>query len=65
MYTKSDDDADDPVRAKTPENTKRRRGESSKKTEHKKQKFRHDWLKDPKFSNWLCAVHNNEFMAKC
>lgn len=65
MYSKSDDDPDDPVRARTPENTKRRRGESSKKTEHKKQKFRHDWLKDPKFSNWLSAVHNNEFMAKC
>lgn len=65
MYCESVDDPDDPVRARTPENTKRRRGESSKKNEHKKRKFRHDWWKDSKFSNWLSAVHDNEFMVEC
>lgn len=56
---------DDPQRARTPESVKRRRGESSKKLEHKKQKFRNEWLQDSKFSNWLIPVPNNQLMAKC
>ncbi|XP_008187418.1 uncharacterized protein LOC103310549 [Acyrthosiphon pisum] len=56
---------DDPIRARTPESVKRKRCESSKKYDHKKQKFRSEWLVDSKYSNWLCRVPNNELMAKC
>lgn len=56
---------DDTIRARTPESVKRKRCESSKKYEHKKQKFRSEWLVDSKYSNWLCCVPNNELMAKC
>jgi hypothetical protein len=55
---------DDPERARTSESVKRRRGENSKKLEHKKQKFRSVWLHDSKFSNWLIPVPNNQLMAK-
>lgn len=55
----------DPQRARTPESVKRRKGESSKKLEHKKQKFRSEWLQDSKFSNWLIPVPNNQLMANC
>ncbi|KAE9522888.1 hypothetical protein AGLY_016699 [Aphis glycines] len=56
---------DDPIRARTPESVKRIRCESSKKYDHKKQKFRSEWLVDSKYSNWLCRVPNNDLMAKC
>lgn len=56
---------DDPIRARTPESVKRKRGESSKKYEHKKQKFRSEWLLDSKYSNWLGRLPNNDLMAKC
>jgi len=56
---------DDPPRARTPESVKRRRGESSIKSEHKKQKFRSEWLLDSAYRNWLMPVPNKELMAKC
>lgn len=56
---------DDPIRARTPESVKRKRCESLKKYDHKKQKFRSEWLVDSKYSNWLCRVPNNDLMAKC
>jgi len=62
MYSENEDDL---VRSRTPESVKRKRGKSSKKYEHKKQKFRSEWLSDSKYSNWLSRVPNNDLMAKC
>lgn len=61
----SSENEDDPVRARTPKSIKRKRNESSKKYEPKKQKFRNEWLSDSKYSNWLYRVPNNDLMAKC
>ncbi|KAE8745949.1 hypothetical protein FOCC_FOCC007310 [Frankliniella occidentalis] len=52
-------------RDNTPEKTKRRRGDSNKKTEHRDQTFRVEWLNNPLFKNWLESVKGKPKRAFC
>lgn len=46
-------DSESEKRSSTPEYKKFKRGESSKKLTHRKQKYRVEWEQDSKFKGWI------------